>query len=79
MSDKDVPDSNVATPNRLLKRGSIVAVRLADGHLADAHVTKVQPNGSINVVFMHQGKEMELTSVAYDPSGTKPDFWQYKS
>lgn len=58
---------------KTFKPGDDVQVVLASGRLEPAKITKVNRNGTADLIFTHNGQEVQITSSPFDPTGKKPD------
>jgi hypothetical protein len=56
--------------------GSRAIVCGAHGQPIDADIIRVRPDGTADLVLMHNGQEMEIHKSPRDDSGTKPDSWR---
>ena len=58
------------------KGGDKVNVVLGDRTLTPGVIDDVK-RGQVTVLFEHRGATVEITASPYDPTGTKPDSWNF--
>lgn len=65
----------MAKATKDFKKGDEVRVVLANGKLAPATITAINKNDTVNLEFVHDGKEVEITSSPFDETGKRADCW----
>jgi hypothetical protein len=59
-----------------IKIGTHALVVSANGDSLEAQITRVRGDGMVDVLLMHNGKEIEIHSCPRDDTGKKPDSWR---